>query len=297
MRQLVIGLLFALLWASAAVATKFGIKVADPLILANVRFFLAGGGMLIYAYLIRKGQHTLPGGKEWLHLAIFGCLNTTVYLGCFVIAMKAVSAGIGTLATATNPLFIMVISALWLKRPLKWYEIAGMLLGMAGVAMATYPLLLDSHATVGGVLILMLGMLSVSVATVYYARINWRLSSLVINGWQVFLGGLLFIPITAFFANFEATHFNAQFWLSVGWLIIPVSVVALQLWFYLVRKDAVRASLWLFLCPVFGFLYSFILLNEPITWYTFAGTILVIGGLYLAQQEKFRKQTTIPQNQ
>src|SRR5688572_25590849 len=57
MRQLVIGLLFALLWASAAVATKFGIHAADPLILANVRFFLAGGGMLVFAYLIQKGQH------------------------------------------------------------------------------------------------------------------------------------------------------------------------------------------------------------------------------------------------
>lgn len=297
MRQLVIGLLFALLWASAAVATKFGIHAADPLILANVRFFLAGGGMLLFAYLIRKGQHAIPEGKEWMHLAVFGCLNTTVYLGCFVIAMKTVSAGIGSLATATNPLFIMVISALWVKRPLKWYEVTGIFLGMAGVAMATYPLLLDSHATIGGILILMLGMFSVSVATVYYARINQRLSSLVINGWQVFLGGLLFIPVTALFADFKTSHFNAQFWLSVGWLVLPVSVLALQLWFYLVRRDAVRASLWLFLCPVFGFLYSWILLDEPITWYTFAGTMLVIGGLYLAQQEKFRKQSTIPQNQ
>lgn len=297
MRQLVIGLLFALLWASAAVATKFGIHAADPLILANVRFFLAGGGMLLFAYLIQKGQHALPKGKEWLHLTVFGCLNTTVYLGCFVISMKTVSAGIGTLATATTPLFIMIISALWLKRTLKWYEIAGMFLGMTGVAIATYPLLEDSHATVGGVLILLLGMFSVAVATVYYARINWTLSNVVINGWQVFLGGLLFIPITAAFGNFEASHFNAEFWLSVGWLIVPVSVIALQLWFYLVRKDAVRASLWLFLCPVFGFLYSWMLLNEPITWLTLVGTILVISGLYLAQQEKFRKGATIPQNQ
>jgi probable blue pigment (indigoidine) exporter len=132
---------------------------------------------------------------------------------------------------------------------------------------------------------------------VYYARIKWTLPNLVINGWQVFLGGLLFIPITGAFADFETTRFNTVFWLSVGWLIVPVSVIALQLWFYLVRKDAVRASLWLFLCPVFGFLYSWMLLNEPITWFTFAGTIAVIGGLYLAQREKFRKQSTIPQNQ
>lgn len=293
LRQLVIGLLFAMLWASAAVATKFGIITADPLILANIRFILAGGGMLLFAYLVRRGENRMPAGKEWLHLAIFGFLNTTVYLGCFVIAMKSVSAGIGSLSTATSPLFIMIISALWMKRALKWYEIVGMLLGMTGVGIATWPLLQNSHATVGGILVLMFGMFSVSVATVYYARIKWNLSNVVINGWQVFLGGLLFIPITFFFADFGRTQLDLRFWLSVGWLIIPVSVVALQLWFYLVRKDAVRASLWLFLCPVFGFLYSWMLLNEPVTWFTLAGTLLVIGGLYLAQREKFK---ATPQN-
>jgi drug/metabolite transporter (DMT)-like permease len=280
-----------MLWASAAVATKFGIHSADALVLANVRFLLAGSGMLLFAYLIQRGKHRLPHGKEWTQLLIFGGMNTTIYLGCFVIAMKTVSAGIGSLSTATSPLFIMVISALWLKRRLKWYEIAGMLLGMTGVGLATWPLLQDSHATVGGIIILMSGMLAVSVATVYYARIKWDLPNLVINGWQVFLGGLLFLPITGFFADFESTHLNGEFWLSVGWLIIPVSVIALQLWFYLVRKDAVRASLWLFLCPVFGFLYSWALLHEPITWFTFAGTFLVIAGLYLAQKEKFQQKT------
>ncbi|MBW8684329.1 DMT family transporter [Chitinophaga rhizophila] len=288
MRQLIIGILFALLWASAAVATKFGIYSADPLILANVRFLMAGGGMLLFAYLGKPDEHRLPKGKEWKQLLIFGGLNTTVYLGCFVIAMKYVSAGIGSLSTATSPLFIMVISALWMKRALKWYEITGMLLGMAGVGLATWPLLQDSHATVGGVLILLAGMLAVSVATVYYARIEWDMPNLLINGWQVFLGGLLFLPITGIFADFKTTRLDLRFWLSVGWLIIPVSVVALQLWFYLVRKDAVRASLWLFLCPVFGFVYSWMLLREPITWFTFAGTFLVIGGLYLAQKEKFQ---------
>lgn len=292
-RQLVIGLLFAMLWASAAVATKFGIQAADPLVLGNVRFLVAGGGMLLFAYLGQSAKHRLPQGKEWTQLLIFGGLNTTVYLGCFVMAMKYVSAGIGSLSVATSPLFIMGISAYWLKRSLKWYEIAGMLLGLLGVGIATWPLLQNSHATLGGIAILLFGMLAVSVATVYYARVEWQLSKLVINGWQVFLGGLLFIPITAIFANFSETRLNTTFWLSVGWLILPVSVVALQLWFYLVSKDAVRASLWLFLCPVFGFFYSWMLMDEPVTGFTFAGTFLVIGGLYLAQKEKFRQQTTL----
>ncbi len=290
MRQLFAGLLFAALWASAAVATKFGIHTTDPLLLANVRFVLAGSLMLGYAYLLRRDkQYRVPKGAEWRHLLIFSLLNTTIYLGCFVLSMKQVSAGIGSLSTATSPLFIMLISAVWLKRALRWYEITGVILGLAGVGLATYPLLQDSHATLGGLAILLSGMVSVSIATVYYSRVQWQLPNLLINGWQVLLGGFLLLPFTILAADFKHSHFTLEFWGAVFWLIIPVSTIALQLWFYLVKLDAVKASFWLFLCPIFGFIYSSLLLHEPITAYTFAGTALVIGGLYLAQREKFSK--------
>lgn len=217
MRQIVFGILFAMLWASASVATKIGIRSAEPLILANFRFFLAGGGMLLFAYLIQNGKHRLPKGKEWGQLLIFGFLNTTLYLSLYVISMKSVSAGIGTLATATNPLFIMAISALWLKRPLRWFEVTGMLLGLAGVAVATYPLLAESHGSAAGLIILLTGMLSVSAATVYYSRIKWELPNLIINGWQVFLGGLLLLPFTCFTADFSTTRYDINFWGGLLW--------------------------------------------------------------------------------
>ncbi len=73
MRQILPGILFAMLWASAAVATKIGVKSADPLVLANTRFFLAGGLMLLFGYLFKPSGHKLPQGVEWKHLVIFAC--------------------------------------------------------------------------------------------------------------------------------------------------------------------------------------------------------------------------------
>lgn len=287
MRELTCGILFAALWASASVATKIGIRYADPFVLANTRFMLAGAMMLGYAGTTRRGRQLWPHGKEWGHLIIFALLNTTIYLGAFVLAIQHVSAGIGSLSTATNPLFIMLMSAVWMKRRLRWFEVTGIVLGLSGVVLATYPLLQNSYASVGGLLILLLGMLSVSAATVYYAQVTWTLPSIVINGWQVTLGGLLLLPVTLLTANIVTTRWDAGFWLSVCWLIGPVSIIALQLWFFLVRKDAVKASFWLFLCPVFGFVYAALLLHELITGYTYAGTALVIGGLYLALKKRF----------
>lgn len=277
------GLLFAALWASASVATKFGVQSVHPLILANVRFFIAGTGMLLFAYGVQRNK-AWPTRIEWQQLTLFALLNTTIYLGAFVLALKQVSAGIGSLSTATNPLFIALLSAVWLRRMPRQNEVGGLLLGIAGVGVATYPLLQNSYATVGGLIILLIGMVSVSAATVYYASIKWRLPDLIINGWQVLLGGILLLPFTLGFADFGQSHYDGRFWASVFWLIVPVSVAALQLWFYLVRQDAVRASLWLFLCPIFGFVYSYLLMGEPITIYTFVGTALVIGGLWLGRK-------------
>lgn len=285
MRQLIPGILFAALWASAAVATKLGVQSVPPLLLANVRFFIAGAGMLLFVYGVQRTSDAWPRGAEWRQLFIFSLLNTTIYLGCFVLALKQVSAGIGSLSTATNPLFITLLSAIWLRRRPRTNEVLGLLLGLAGVGVATYPLLQNSYATVEGILILLFGVVAVSAATVYYAGINWRLPNLVINGWQVLLGGLTLLPVTLLTADFSTAHYDLRFWGALWWLILPVSVGALQLWFFLIRQDPVRASLFLYLCPIFGFVYSYVLLDEPITSYTMIGTLLVIAGLWVGRKK------------
>jgi drug/metabolite transporter (DMT)-like permease len=282
-----IGILFSILWSSASVATKFGVRSVAPLILANVRFFIAGILLLCFSYLLGKGKsYRLPNKKEWRQLALFGFLNTTLYLGLYVCAMKYTAAGIGSLAVSTNPLIIVLLSSWWIKRRPKSEEWVGIVLGMTGVAVATYPLLQDSFTTIEGITLLLVSMVAVSAASVYYATIQWELPNLLINGWQVFLGGLFLLPATFMLSESSATEWNSQFWIPVLWLSLAVSIVGLICWFYLLRIDTVRASMWLFLCPLFGFFFAWWLMAEPITIYTIAGTVLVVAGLYAGQKKK-----------
>lgn len=283
-----IGLLFSILWSSASVATKFGVQSAAPLILANVRFFIAGILLLSFSYLFAKDKvYRLPTKKEWQQLALFGFVNTTLYLGLYVYAMKYTAAGIGSLAVSTNPLIIVLLSSWWLKRKPKAEEWTGIILGMGGVAVATYPLLADSYTTIEGITLLLISMVAVSGASVYYATVKWELPNLLINGWQVFLGGVFLLPATFLLADFSTTRFDPVFWGSVLWLSLAVSIVGLICWFYLLRIDTVKASMWLFLCPLFGFFFAWWLMGEPVTAYTIFGTLLVVAGLYAGQRAKF----------
>jgi len=69
MKNICIGVLFAMLWASASVATKFGVLSVPPLFLGNVRFFIAGLVLLMYAYLTKKTTtNRRPTKEEWKQL-------------------------------------------------------------------------------------------------------------------------------------------------------------------------------------------------------------------------------------
>lgn len=286
MKNIFIGLLYAMLWASASVATKFGLTAADPLILANARFFIAGPLLLAFSYAFRPdSSYRLPVRKEWKQLAIFGFLNTTLYLGLYVVSMKYTAAGIGSLATSLGPLFITMLSVKMLGRKPTLAEAGGLFLGILGIGIATYPLLMIGQTTFGGVVLLVVSMFVVSFASVYYARIHWKLPNLLINGWQVTLGGVFLLPVTLIFGNLQETKFDSNFWYATFWLSLAVSIVGLICWFYLLSRDTVKAALWQFFCPIFGFFFAWWLMDEPITFATWAGTFLVITGLVLARRK------------
>jgi probable blue pigment (indigoidine) exporter len=276
------GTLFAVLWASASTATKIGLTVVQPLVLAEVRFAVASFIMLFIAHII-LGQR-LPTKSEWKQLVVYGLLNISIYLGLYVVAMKDITAGIGALGVGTNPVFISFLGIFFLKKKLHYTIIFSLIVCTLGVVCASWPLLGNATVNIKGLIILLVSMLSYSIGALYFSSKQWNgLSLLTINGWQTIIGGLLLLPFTIFFYKSQANQFNNRFWLSVTWLAIPVSIVAVQLWLWLLQLNAIRAGLWLFLCPLFGFIIAAMILQDSINAYTIVGILLVIAGLLLSR--------------
>ena len=286
-RFIFFGILFSIFWSSASVAGKFGLMSAEPLTLFTSRFISAGILLLVLSSF--QKERKFPKHKEWFQLLVFGALNTTLYLGIFIIALKEVAAGITTLMLALNPLMISILTSLWLKRKIAPREWGSIVLGIVGVIVATLPLVRSGHASFFGITLLVVSMLSYSVAAVYYSSVTWNISRMAINGWQVLIGGILLLPFMLVFEG-GGTKCDLRFWLSLGWLIVPVSILAVQLWLHLLKEDTVKASLWLFLCPIFGLGYASFLLHEPFTNYTVIGGMMVLGSLFWGQSKSLFKR-------
>ena len=279
------GITFAILWASASAATKIGLQVGQPFVIAETRFLIAAVIMLSFTHIIRGNR--LPAGNEWQQIMIYGLLNISIYLGLYVIAMQNVSAGLGSLSVAANPVFISLIGAIWLSHKIRFQNILSLVLCLTGVVVAAYPLLKNSFATPQGIALLVVSMMAYSIGTIYYSRVKWNgLDILTINGWQTLFGGIFLIPVLLITYDHSKNIYNAVLWKSVVWLAIPVSIGAVQLWLYLIKQNPVKASYWLFLCPIAGFAIARTMMHEPITGYTAIGVALVLGGLYIVQRKR-----------
>ncbi|MGN6509419.1 MAG: DMT family transporter [Chitinophaga sp.] len=277
------GISFAFLWASASAATKVGLSAVQPLVLFIPRFFLAGAILLLLSHVGMGKQ--LPKGREWLQLAVYGLFNISLYLGIYVVGMQETSAGLGALATATNPVFISLLSAIWLRKPLRPVTVLSLVLCLCGIVVAAWPLIGDSYATPWGLGLVLLSMVAYSIGAIYFSASNLgnRLHIFTINGWQTLFGGIFLLPVMAAWYEAPLNDFNLTWLLATLWLVGPVSMLAVILWLFLLKDNPVKASFWLFLCPIFGFAISAVLMHEPLSLYTAAGVALVIGGLCLVQ--------------
>ncbi|TCC92381.1 EamA family transporter [Pedobacter frigiditerrae] len=286
--KLLPGLLFAICWSTGSVAAKFGIQSADALILASLRFI--GTGIILSPYFIYRTKRAfLPPREEWKHVIIYGILNTTLTLGAFFAAQKYVTSGVSMLFIAIAPLLISLLSSILLKRKLSIWEIVGMLVAFAGLVICSMPEINNGKIKLIGIVYLLIYIISYAISSVYYSKARITVQPAVFNIWQVFIGGIVLLPISFLLHSAQIRFINATLFISLGWMIIILSFTANLLWLFLIKKDAVAAAAWLYLTPVFGYLWGFLFLKESIDYNAVAGTVLVIVGLVIAKKtEKAR---------
>jgi len=287
--KIALGLFFTLLWSSAAIAIKLGLHSTTPLLLANIRFMLAGVLLFTYVYLIKK-SYRWPRREEWRPLIILGLLNTTLYLGATSLALDKVPAGLFNLFVTVNPFLVAFLSSIWLNRKITGKEWSGMVVAAIGLLIATWPTLAGSEFQTAGIMIVAAGMTAMAVGSVYFQKAKLALPGIVINTWQLVIGSVLILPATYFFERDKAfLHFDYYLAGSLFWLVFIISIATMLLWFYLLKQDAVRANNWLFMTPIFGYILSAAILNETITSYDGIATIFVIAGLLISGNIAFKR--------
>src|SRR5580698_7384246 len=102
-------------WGSTFLAIRVGVREVPPLLLAGMRFFVAG--IVLYAWMRVKGE-TSPTAREWGAATLLAFLIFVVDYGCLFWAERRVPSGIAAVMMATIPVF-MALSEITILRTQK----------------------------------------------------------------------------------------------------------------------------------------------------------------------------------
>jgi drug/metabolite transporter (DMT)-like permease len=121
-----------------------------------------------------------------------------------------------------------------------------------------------------------------SFGSVYFKWSKLQIGGLALNAWQVMIGAITLLPIAIFANHAQPLNITPSFVAALAWSVIAVSIVANLLWFWLLKRDALRASMWLFLNPVSGYALAALILGEAIRPTDVIGLVLVMAGLVIS---------------
>lgn len=268
-------ILTTFLMGSSFAIGKIGLNYSSPLVLAGLRFLLAGIIMAVIIKLLKRKQPSSL--KNWGQVAIIGTLQTAGVMGCIFISLRTISASESSILTFMNPLLVIIFGTLFLGIKYKWYQWGGVALGFLGVGI-----------TLGGINDFKIGIVFGALSAVF-----WATSTLLVNKWgvnfdtwslsayQMLFGGALLLLLSLVLENpYFIVNKNSMFILL--WLIIMSSIVQFAVWYFLLQNgEPGKTSSYLFLAPFFGVLTGSVLLDEPISYSLIVGGVFILTGIYL----------------
>ena len=268
---------FILMWSSAFIAGIIGVGAAPPFLVLFARFGFAA--LALTAYAVAVGARW-PRGAQWGHAAVAGLLMQVVQFGSFYTAMSEhVSAAVVSLVQGLNPVVIALFAGRVLGESVTVRQWLGFGIGGIGVGLAVVD---QSALSPVGLALCALGLVGLSLGTVYQKRFTPTLDSRSVTAIQVLVStpvmGLLAVAHRDFHVS-DPTRLAA----ALVWMVLINSVGAyLLLNALLGRWDATRVGKLFFATPAVTAVLAWLVVGQPLRPLTIAGLAVGVLGMVLA---------------
>ena len=277
---LLIGAFIALylIWGSTYLAIRIGVESWPPLLMAGVRFVIAGA--LMYGFLRWRGAPN-PSWQEWKSAAAIGFLLLSCGNGGVTLAEDlGVASGVAALAVATVPLFALLFGLIWGQRTTR-LEWAGILLGLVGIALLNLGSNLQA-SPLGAVLII-------------FAAAAWSFGSMwsknlklpagpMASAVEMLAGGFALLAGSLLSGERMVAAPTAAGWGALAYLIVFGSIIAFSSYLYLLKNvRPAAATSYAYVNPVvavllgIGFAGETIGIEEGLAMLVIIGAVVLIG--------------------
>src|SRR5271154_5608347 len=190
-------------WGSTFLAIRVGVREVPPLILASMRFLVAG--LVLYGWMVARGERS-PSGRQWMSAILLALLIFVFDYGLLFWAEQRVPSGIAAVMMATIPVFMALSEIIFLRTQRLTIRLAfALLVGIGGVAVLMSRSLNLGGAPIetAGAVALIFASMSWSVASVLSRKLPLPESKVMSSGAQMLAGGILLTIAAAAFGEFR----------------------------------------------------------------------------------------------
>ena len=255
--------LCTVLWGTAYPTIKYGYAameltaVADKLMFAGLRFFLAGLMVFVFTWIRQRSVPRLPRDRIG-GVALYGVLQTGLMYIFNYIGVANTTATKTSVITAASAFFAVLLAPLFFKgERLTALKLIGIPIGVCGIMLVNTEGL-GGFTPAGEGLVLLSAALNTAGSFV-----GKRVSKGIVmesSAYQLMIGGAL-ILLTALLMGGRLPLSPAALWLTL--YLAFVSAAAFTLWTaLLVRYEAGQILVFNSLIPVTGAVWSYIILGE-----------------------------------
>jgi len=283
-------------WGSTYLAIRIGIRSGagfEPFWFGGMRVFTAG--IILLGWGLLRGKNLRLSKKDLLILAGSGFLLWIGGNGLVVWAEQQVNSGIAALVVATVPIWVAFLDSILDSRIPTLKVILSLIIGFSGIFILSLPVFTSGiRADLLSILALLLASFSWASGLVLQTRHPVALSRGVSSGYQQLFGGIFFATIALIVREPLPTP-TTQAWLAWGYLVIFGSVIAFTSFVTALQILPTRlVTTYSYVNPVIAVLLGWLILGEPITYWTIAGGVLVligVTGIYRASSTSKEPET------
>lgn len=247
---------------------------------AGFRFLLAGAVLTMAALAMRI---PFPKGNALLGTFVYGFLAFGVSYALAYWTLVGLTAGLFAVLIALVPLLTFFLAWAHGLEKFRWRGLAAALVVVCGIAVIIgeqVSLKVPIPFLIGG-LLTPVAMAESGIA----AKLLPRTHPISTNAVAMLVGAVFLCVFSLILGEDRALPEQGLTIVAVTWLVVIGSIVMFVLFLYIIaRWSASATSYQMVLSPIVAIALAWLLLEETVSWLFALGSIVVLGGVFLALQ-------------
>jgi len=274
----------SIIWGLAFVAIRVAVFELGAINLTLLRWIIVSAFFLALAPFI--GRPKAPVKRKHVPRILLVSIASTVgYHLSLNYAETIVSSGLAGLLISFAPIFVVILSAVFLKEKIHRILAVALILAVIGSVILSMGADL-SFQEISGPLAVVLAAFMYSVFSVGSKPLVKEYGALPVAVWAAVIGTVFILPLTTPEFFIKIADLSFQGWLSVLFLALLSTVVANMILYTLISRLAVSSlSIQLYLVPVVSLIGGVLILGETVNLYTVIGGVLLLVATSLATRK------------